>query len=134
MRAITLALLLTALAVGAAACGGGSNGGGSSYGSGGSGSDTTSASGSGKTELELDDNYFKPATVKGAPGDSITLELKNEGMVEHNFSLSDQGIDQDVEPGEEAEVDVTIPQSGSVSFFCKYHKSEGMTGTLEASG
>jgi plastocyanin len=114
-----------ALVLGAAACGGGSYGDGSQ----GSGSQ-----GTGKTELELDDNYFQPKTLQGNPGGTITLELKNEGSVEHNFSVSGQDVDQDVGPAEEAEVDVTVPQSGSVQFFCKYHKAEGMTGTLEASG
>jgi plastocyanin len=43
-------------------------------------------------------------------------------------------IDQDLEAGEDAKVTVTIPQSGEVSFYCKYHKSQGMAGALSASG
>lgn len=123
MRLLATLVAALALVLGAAACGGG----GSS--SGGSGE-----SGSGKTELELDDNYFQPKTISGAPGSKVTLELKNEGSVEHNLTIDDQSVDQDVEPGDEAEVDITIPQSGSVQFYCKYHKASGMTGTLEASG
>jgi plastocyanin len=64
----------------------------------------------------------------------VTLELKNEGKTEHNFSIDDQMIDQDLEAGESAKVTVTIPQSGEVSFYCKYHKSQGMAGALSASG
>ena len=123
MRAITMALVLAAMVLGLAACGGGSSSNGSS----------SSESGSGKTELEMDDDYFEPKTVKGDPGQEITLELKNEGNAEHNFTLTEQSVDQDVEAGEEAEVTVTVPQSGTLTFYCKYHRSQGMEGMLESS-
>lgn len=87
-----------------------------------------------ETEVELDDYYFEPTVVEGEAGSRVTLELKNEGETEHNFSIDSQGIDEDVEPGESATVTVRIPSSGEVSFYCKYHKGEGMAGALEASG
>ena len=89
---------------------------------------------SGTTEVELDDYYFDPTVLKGKPGQKVTLELKNEGKVEHNFSIDAQHIDKDIEPGKSATVSVTIPQSGQISFYCKYHKSRGMAGALQASG
>ena len=89
---------------------------------------------SGKTEIELDDYYFDPTVLKGKPGQKVTLELKNEGKVEHNFSIDAQNIDKDLDAGESATVTVTIPQSGQISFYCKYHKSRGMAGALQASG
>jgi plastocyanin len=89
---------------------------------------------SGTTEVELDDYYFDPTVLKGKPGQKVTLELKNEAKVEHNFSIDAQKIDKDLEPGKTAMVSVTIPQSGQISFYCKYHKSRGMAGALQASG
>jgi plastocyanin len=89
---------------------------------------------SGKTEVELDDYYFKPTVLEGKPGEKVTLELKNEGQVDHTFTLDSQGVDQDVQPGDEAEVTVTIPKSGVVSFYCKFHKSSGMAGALAVKG
>lgn len=88
----------------------------------------------GKTEVELDDYYFEPTVLEGKAGEKVTLELKNEGSTEHTFTIDSQGVDQDVEPGDEAEVDVTIPKSGVVSFYCKFHKSEGMAGALAVTG
>jgi plastocyanin len=123
MRGLAFLLVVLALALGAAACGGGGSGGSSS----------TKEGSSSSKELELDDYYFEPKTVQGNAGQKITLELKNEGSTEHNLTLSDQGIDQDVEEGESAKVTVTVPQSGSVQFYCKYHRSMGMTGTLKVS-
>jgi len=114
MRAITTALLFAAIAVGLAACGGGSSSGGNSS----------------KTELSMQDYYFQPAKVTGKAGDKITLELTNVGSVEHNFTLTDQNVNKDVEPGEEAEVTVTVPKSGTLTFYCEYHRQRGMTGQL----
>jgi plastocyanin len=87
-----------------------------------------------KTEVELDDFYFDPTVLRGKPGEKVELELKNEGKTEHTFTIDSQGINKDLGPGEEAEVTVTIPQSGVVSFYCKFHKSQGMAGGLAAGG
>src|SRR5690242_1639647 len=40
------------------------------------------------------------------------------------------------DPGNKADakVTVTIPASGAVSFYCKFHKSEGMAGALAVEG
>src|SRR4029079_12976222 len=76
----------------------------------------------------------EPTVIEGKPGEKVTLELKNEGQNEHSFTVDSQGIDKDVQPGDEAEVTVMIPKSGVVSFYCKFHKSEGMAGALAVSG
>jgi len=87
-----------------------------------------------ETELELDDYYFKPTVIQGKAGQKVTLELKNEGKVEHSFTIDSQGIDKTLSPGEDANVTITIPASGSVSFYCKFHKSSGMAGALAVEG
>jgi plastocyanin len=88
----------------------------------------------GKTEVELDDFYFEPTVLEGKPGQKVTLELKNEGGTEHSFTIDSEKIDKELGPGEEADVDVTIPKSGVVSFYCKFHKSSGMAGALAVTG
>jgi plastocyanin len=90
---------------------------------------------SGETEvdLELDNFYFAPTVLTGSAGETLIVHLANEGDVEHNFILTDQGIDQDVEAGEKAEVSVTFPDSSTLVFFCKYHERMGMRGALRVS-
>ena len=88
----------------------------------------------GKVEVELDDDYFEPTILKGEPGQTVTLELMNEGNNPHTLTISDQGVDQEVQPGDEAEVDVTFPQNGQLAFICKFHESNGMVGALVVSG
>jgi plastocyanin len=85
-------------------------------------------------EVELDDFYFKPTTIEGNPGQTLTLDLYNEGKVEHNFALAQQKIDKDLAPDQRASVEVKVPKSGSVRFICKYHAGQGMVGSLQAAG
>ena len=89
---------------------------------------------SGKTEVEMDDFYFNPTVLEGKPGQKVELELKNEGDTLHTFTIDSQSVDKELGPGEEAEVEVTIPKSGVVSFYCKIHKAEGMAGALAVTG
>jgi plastocyanin len=141
-----LAVLLLAVLLVGAACSssddesnGGTTGGGGEGGqitiNGDKANDHGSADVSGKddTELEADDFYFEPTTLTGTAGQKVKLELKNEGSAEHNFSIDDQSIDQDIEAGEDAEVTVTFPDSGVLEFYCKYHKTSGMVGQLSTS-
>jgi plastocyanin len=88
----------------------------------------------GKVEVELDDDYFEPTILEGEPGQTVTLELMNEGNNAHTLTISGQGVDQEVQPGDEAEVDVTFPKSGQLAFVCKFHESNGMVGALEVAG
>jgi plastocyanin len=87
----------------------------------------------GSLEVELDSFYFNPTTIKGPAGSQVKIELANDSSTLHNFSLTDQSIDQDVTAEGKAEVTVTIPQSGFAEFFCKYHKGSGMVGQLQPS-
>lgn len=95
---------------------------------------TKTVSSSGKTEVELDDFYFEPTVLEGKAGQKVTLELKNEGKTEHTFTIDSEKIDKELQPGDETEVTVTIPKSGVVSFYCKFHKSSGMAGAVAVSG
>ena len=126
--------LVIALMIVAASCGGDEEGGTTTVG-GQKANDHGSEDVSGENELdlELDDCYFSPTVLMGGAGKQLTLHLENEGSTEHNFSVSDQGIDQDVEEGEGADVTVTFPDSGTLVFFCKYHQNMGMRGALQVS-
>ena len=79
------------------------------------------------------DYYFQPSQVVGKAGQKITLTLRNTGTHEHNFTLDSQHISKDVEAGQSATVTVTVPKSGTLTFYCKYHRARGMTGVLSSS-
>ena len=53
--------------------------------------------------------------------------ITNTGAVEHSFTLDDDSVSQDIEPGETQTVTVDI--TADAGFHCKYHPTQ-MTGTL----
>jgi len=125
---VVLALLaLLALGLVAAACGG-------------SGAKETknqsSTSGQAQSvDVEQDDYYFGPKDLSGDVGKAVTVQLKNEGKVPHTFTIDELGVDQTVQPDQEATVTFTPTKSGAFAFYCKFHRqSNGMEGTLKVSG
>jgi len=136
---------LAALALVAAACGG-ANGGSSQESPGGtieiSGErandhGTADISGTSTFELQMGDlgpataPFFSPTVLTGTPGQMVELTLENEGATPHNFTLEDQGIDQDVDAGQEGSVTLTFPESSFLEFHCKFHSAQGMRGELK---
>ena len=81
-------------------------------------------------ELEADDFYFAPTFVKGEPGGTITVQVTNEGDAPHTFTIDDQEIDEEVQAGESAEAEVTVPEDGAIRFYCRFHTAGGMQGAV----
>jgi plastocyanin len=92
---------------------------------------TKTVSGS-SIELEADDFYFSPTFIEAKPGAKVEIEIKNEGSATHNFSIDSANINKDITPDGKATVEVTVPASGSLDFYCKFHKASGMQGAIVA--
>jgi plastocyanin len=136
--ALSLALLTTA-------CGSssGTGGGGGGYGSGGGGygspassptdatlsgsGSTTGGSGGGKTLTQV--NFqFTPAKLTVQQGDTITVSDTNP-VTPHTFTV--EGTDIDVANDPQSSQAVTIDlEPGTYTFFCRFHRAQGMEGTL----
>jgi plastocyanin len=123
-RVLTTLLLLTAATVGLAACGGSSGDEKATA----TATSAVAAAAAGETlTLEAADFSFSPVTLKLAPG-AATVEVANAGNVEHNLTIAELGVDQDLEAGKTATVEVDA-KAGTYSYFCKYHPAK-MKGTL----
>jgi plastocyanin len=107
MKLARFATALAAVVLLGAACGGGGGGG-----------TTTDA-------ITMVDNEFEPSDFTAA-SDSVTVT--NDGQALHNLTLSDAGLDEDVQPGQSAEVDLSALDPGTYDFECKYHPE--MTGSV----
>jgi len=95
---------------------------------------TEDVSGMSSFELEADNDdgfYFKPTVLTGSANQSLKLEIKNEGTAEHNFTIESLGVNVNIQPGQSQEVTVKFPGSGTVEFFCSFHRSLGMAGELQ---
>ncbi len=83
--------------------------------------------------MEADSFHFAPTFLRGNPGQSLTLDIKNQDQQNrHNFTLPQQQITRDIPPGGAERVRVTFPQSGVLLFFCTFHIENGMRGELLA--
>jgi plastocyanin len=86
---------------------------------------------SGSLTVQTEDFKFVPNTLSAKVGQQVTVNLKNAGQAEHNFSITALGVNKDLKPGETATVTFTPKSEGNVEFFCEYHKaSKNMVGTL----
>ena len=135
MRLALIAGCLTA-AFAVAACGSSNkSSSNSSTSSGAAASSSTPTGPSGGLPLVLTNYRFQPNAIAGQGGHTITLHLKNTGTVEHNFSVTSLHIDKDIEAGKSATVKVKLPKSGTLQFFCSYHKaSHNMVGSFRLGG
>jgi YVTN family beta-propeller protein len=85
-----------------------------------------------RLELEADDYYFSPTFLHGKPGQKLTLLVESEASTLHNITIASLGIDKDIPPRGKVQFEVTFPASGVLSFSCKFHRSLGMNGQLQA--
>jgi plastocyanin len=131
---IKFTALLAASALTLAACGGNSNSSSSKTSTTStSAASAASTSSGGGQQLQLMDNFFQPKAITGKAGSTVTINLKNAGAAEHTFTIDSQKINKTLTPGSSATVSVKIPASGSVQFYCMFHRSLGMVGTIKAS-
>lgn len=81
-------------------------------------------------ELEADDFYFEPTYVEAEAGATVKVEVENEGKATHTFTIDSLEIDQEIQPDEKKEISVTLPSSGTVNYYCRFHRAQGMQGAF----
>lgn len=116
-----LVAMVAAVALFGAACGGddAEDDGGSAGGDG---------AGGGAVTLTAAEFAWDPETLTASAGGSI--ELVNEDEAEHNLTIEEAGVDEDVDGGQSVTVDLGDVEAGSYEFVCEYHP-DTMKGTLE---
>jgi plastocyanin len=78
--------------------------------------------------LTQQDFAFHPSCVIAKSAQSISIT--NKDSVLHNFSITGTQVDQDIQPGTTFNGQSAGLAPGTYEFFCKYHKSSGMVGTI----
>ena len=81
-----------------------------------------------KVEVELDNFYFEPTYVAADGGKTVKVELKNDGDTAHTFTIDGTDIDVVLQPGDKQTVEVELPDSGQLVYYCRFHQSQGMQG------
>jgi plastocyanin len=114
-----------------------STGGGYGYGGGrdyGNGGGNGGGSNGGPSVLTLtQSNYlFSPSQITVKAGETITVDDSNP-TTSHTFTVDGTNIDVTNDGGESQDVTIDL-QPGTYDFFCRFHESLGMTGTLVVEG
>jgi len=82
-------------------------------------------------EVVAKDIFFEPKVLSIPADTDVTVQVPNQGVTLHNFSIDELGIDVDIAPGATEEVVINAP-AGEYEFYCNVpgHKQAGMVGTL----
>jgi plastocyanin len=81
----------------------------------------------GEVEIEADDLYFEKTFIKGKKGETVSVTITNEGSLQHTFTIDSQDIDETIDTGDNATVEITIPKNGKPAVaYCRFHESSGM--------
>jgi uncharacterized cupredoxin-like copper-binding protein len=109
---------------------------------GGSGKDKTSAGGTEKpaaeapagtkTEVAAKEFSYDPAKLTLKAGEGSTIVLKNNGSIEHDFTVDDAGFKLTVPGSNAGEKLLKVDKPGTYQFYCSVsgHKDAGMKGEL----
>jgi plastocyanin len=82
-------------------------------------------------EMELDDFYFEPTTVKAPGGSTAKLMLFNEGDQPHTFTIDSLDVDEELAPDARKEITVVLGTDSKTDFYCKFHaESNDMKGSF----
>ena len=132
-RWAAIAVLAAGLVVGACGGGGGSDTAKSSGDSGARADKTALVTPDGpKIEVSAKEFGFTPSTLTMKAGQPAVIVLKNDGSIEHDFSVSDAGFKLAVPAGQTGQKVLTIPKPGTYQFHCSVpgHEGAGMKGTI----
>jgi plastocyanin len=81
----------------------------------------------GQVEMKVDNFFFEDTFIKAKKGETVTVTITNEGGVQHTFTIDKQDIDETLDPGDSATIDVDVPANGKpVAGYCRFHKGSGM--------
>jgi plastocyanin len=57
------------------------------------------------------------------------IQLANEGEAPHTFTIEGEDVDVEVDAGATATASVDL-EPGTYTMFCRFHRGQGMEGTL----
>src|SRR5215472_5581038 len=81
--------------------------------------------------IKQTDFAFSPTFIKVPAGvSSLNVTITNSGQTQHTFVVPVDKVDLTLNPGDSKTVNVAIPGSGALGFYCRLHKFEGMQGAF----
>ena len=93
-------------------------------------STTAPAGGGGPISVSIVDFAFSPSTLTVQSGQSVTVNLRNNGSASHTFTIDGVADSGPLGGGESGSVTFTPAQAGSLTFYCTIHGASTMSGRL----
>ena len=84
---------------------------------------------SSRAEITFSDYAYSPTVVQAIRGTRVRLTLTNPTSTAHTFTI-ESITDERLEPGTSTEIVVIAPTEAGLTFFCRYHVTNGMRGAL----
>ncbi len=86
-----------------------------------------------RVPVELAEMEYRPATVVIPADQPVSLEFRNTGNLEHDWSVDALAFSPNVRPGQTAVAELLAP-AGTYEVYCSLpgHREAGMVATLEA--
>lgn len=89
-----------------------------------------SSSSTKQVKVTAADISFNPTEIQLTAGEDVQFVIANSGELEHNLTVKDLGIDEDVDGGKTAEAPAAKAlKAGSYQYQCEYHPDQ-MKGTI----
>ncbi len=85
-------------------------------------------------EMAAKDFSFTPGKLQAEAGRSFDVALRNSGSVPHTFTIDDFNVDVELAAGEETSVTVIPSGAGEVTYYCRFHRAQGMQGRITVTG
>ena len=81
------------------------------------------------------DIKWDTSNIDASVGQTITITIANEGMLDHNLVIQDLSVDVDIAAGNTEEVTFMVSEAGTMVFMCNVpgHFEAGMAGTITVS-
>lgn len=86
----------------------------------------------GAVTIRMAEFSFEPTVIRAPAGSVVQVRLVNAGENVHGFEIAGQGIDRTLAERTEESVSVNVPQTGAVTFSCKFHLPRAMRGEFRA--
>lgn len=85
-------------------------------------------------EIVAKDFSFTPAKFQVDAGGTFEVALNNSGAVPHTFTIDELDVDVEANVGEEMTVSVTPSSAGEFTYYCRFHRAQGMQGRITVTG
>ncbi len=82
--------------------------------------------------LSAQDIVWDPPLIEAQVGQELTLTIRNDGALDHNFVSDELGLDILISPGTSETVTFVVTEPGKLEFICNIpgHEEAGMVGEI----